>query len=199
MQLLMKPLKDFIVYVPERVNETKKIGDIEIYIDTKFNEFEHRVMHGEVMGVPQKYKTDVEVGDTLFFHHHVVISNNGKGQRVDGDIYAVRFDPNNGHGTQAYAYKCQETGDIELLSDWVFLIPEEQEAEETTDSGIIVALKEPEYNQYGYVLYDSPAVQQLGLKAGDKVMIMKNADYKMEIDGQEVYRVHIDHIYATGF
>jgi co-chaperonin GroES (HSP10) len=111
----------------------------------------------------------------------------------------VRFDPNNSHGTQAYAYKCQETGDIELISDWVFLIPEEQSYEQVTTSGIIIDLEKPKYNQYGYVLYDSPAVQQLGLKAGDKVMIMKNADYKMEVDGQEVYRVHIDHIYATGF
>lgn len=185
--------------MPKAFNDEVKVGDTSIYIDPKWNEFNNRKQSAEVVAVPEKYDTPVKVGDTIFFHHHVVISNNGNGQRVDGDIYAVRFDPNNGHGTQAYAYKCQETGDIELLSDWVFLIPEEQEAEETTDSGIIVALKEPEYNQYGYVLYDSPAVQQLGLKAGDKVMIMKNADYKMEIDGQEVYRVHIDHIYATGF
>lgn len=195
----MRSLYDFFVKMPKAFNDEVKVGDTSIYIDPKWNEFDNRKQSAEVVAVPEKYDTPVKVGDTIYFHHHVVISNNGKGQRVDGDIYAVRFDPNNGHGTQAYAYKCQETGDIELLSDWVFLIPEEQEAEETTDSGIIVALKEPEYNQYGYVLYDSPAVQQLGLKAGDKVMIMKNADYKMEIDGQEVYRVHIDHIYATGF
>lgn len=195
----MRSLYDFFVKMPKAFNDEVKVGDTSIYIDPKWNEFDNRKQSAEVVAVPEKYDTPVKVGDTIYFHHHVVISNNGNGQRVDGDIYAVRFDPNNGHGTQAYAYKCQETGDIELLSDWVFLIPEEQEAEETTDSGIIVALKEPEYNQYGYVLYDSPAVQQLGLKAGDKVMIMKNADYKMEIDGQEVYRVHIDHIYATGF
>lgn len=195
----MRSLYDFFVKMPKAFNDEVKVGDTSIYIDPKWNEFNNRKQSAEVVAVPEKYDTPVKVGDTIYFHHHVVISGNGNGQRVDGDIYAVRFDPNNGHGTQAYAYKCQETGDIELLSDWVFLIPEEQEAEETTDSGIIVALKEPEYNQYGYVLYDSPAVQQLGLKAGDKVMIMKNADYKMEIDGQEVYRVHIDHIYATGF
>lgn len=195
----MRSLYDFFVKMPKAFNDEVKVGDTSIYIDPKWNEFDNRKQSAEVVAVPEKYDTPVKVGDTIYFHHHVVISGNGNGQRVDGDIYAVRFDPNNGHGTQAYAYKCQETGDIELLSDWVFLIPEEQEAEQTTDSGIIVALKEPEYNQYGYVLYDSPAVQQLGLKAGDKVMIMKNADYKMEIDGQEVYRVHIDHIYATGF
>jgi co-chaperonin GroES (HSP10) len=42
-------------------------------------------------------------------------------------------------------------------------------------------------------------VQELGLKSGDKVMIMKNTDYEMEVDGQILYRVHMDDIYATGF
>ena len=60
-------------------------------------------------------------------------------------------------------------------------------------------IKKPEYNQFGYVLYDSQAVRDLGLKKGDKVMIMKNSDYEMEIDGQKVYRTHIENIYATGF
>lgn len=195
----MRSLYDFFVKLPKAFNDEMKIGDTSIYIDPKWNEFENRKQSAEVVAVPEKYDTPVKVGDTIYFHHHVVISGNGNGQVVDGDVYCVRFDPNNGHGTQAYAYKCQDTGKIELLSDWIFLRPEEQEKEEVTESGIIIALEEPEYNQFGYVLYDSPAVQQLGLKAGDKVMIMKNADYRMEIEGQEVYRVHMDHIYATGF
>ena len=98
-----------------------------------------------------------------------------------------------------YAFKDQDTGRIELLSEWVFLTPEVQSYEQVSDSGIIIDLEKPEYNEYGYVLYDSPAVQQLGLKTGDKVMIMKNADYEMDVDGDKVYRTHIDHIYATGF
>ena len=195
----MRSLYDFFVKMPKAFNDEVEVGDTSIYIDPKWNEFENRKQCAEVVAVPEKYSTSVKVGDTIYFHHHVVISNEGRGQRIDDDIYVVRFDPNNSHGTQAYAYKCQETGDIELISDWVFLIPEEQSYEQVTTSGIIIDLEKPKYNQYGYVLYDSPAVQQLGLKAGDKVMIMKNADYKMEVDGQEVYRVHIDHIYATGF
>ena len=63
----------------------------------------------------------------------------------------------------------------------------------------LTELKKPDFNQFGYVIYDSPAVKELGLNAGDKVMIMKHADYRMKVDGKEVYRTHIDHIYATGF
>ena len=99
----MRPLFHFIVNVPERVKETKRIGDVEIYIDTKFNEFEHRVMEGTVVGVPQKYNTGVEEGDTLYFHHHVVITP----QLVDKDYdsYQVLYNPDGGFSSQAYAVK----------------------------------------------------------------------------------------------
>jgi co-chaperonin GroES (HSP10) len=195
----MQSLYDFFVRLPKAFNDELKVGDQSIYLDPKWNEFQNRKMEAEVFSVPAKYDTGVKPGDTLYFHHHVVIAGDGKGQVVDGDIYFVKFDPNNSHSTQAYAYKCQDTGEIHLLSEWIFLKPEEQEDEEVTESGIVLELKKPDYNQFGYVLYDSEAVRDLGLKVGDKVMIMKNADYSMEVDGQTVYRTHINHIYATGF
>ncbi len=195
----MRSLYDFFVRMPKAFNDELKVGDKSIYLDPKWNEFQNRKMSAEVYTVPEKYDTAVKPGDTIYFHHHVVISNNGKGQLVEDDIYFVRYDPYNSRSTQAYAYKSQDTGEIHLLSEWIFLTPEEQPDEEVTESGIITELKKPEYNMFGYVLYDSPAVQQLGLNKGDKVMIHKNTDYLMEIDGNEVYRTHIDHIYATGF
>lgn len=194
----MRPLYDFFVRLPKAFNDEVEVGDTTIYIDPKWNEFENRKMEAEVVAVPEKYDTGVEVGDTLYFHHHVLIAGDGKRQRVKDDIYFVRFNPSNSQATQAYAYKNKD-GDVQLLSEWIFLKPEEQPEEETTESGIITELKKPEYNQFGYVLYDSPVVKELGLKTGDKVMIMKHADYRMKVDGQEVFRTHIDHIYATGF
>jgi len=194
----MKAIYDFFVRLPKAFNDEVEVGDTTIYIDPKWNEFENRKMEAEIVAVPEKYDTGAKVGDTLYFHHHVLIAGNGKRQRVQDDIYYVKYIPNNSHATQAYAYKNKD-GDVQLLSEWVFLIPEDQPDEEVTESGIITDLKKPEYNQFGYVLYDSDIVRDLGLKAGDKVMIMKNADYRMKVDGQEVFRTHIDHIYATGF
>lgn len=194
----MRPLYDFFVRLPKAFNDEVEVGDTTIYIDPKWNEFENRKMEAEVVAVPEKYDTGVEVGDTLYFHHHVLIAGDGKRQRVKDDIYFVRFNPSNSQATQAYAYK-NKNGDVQLLSEWIFLKPEEQPEEEVTESGIITELKKPEYNQFGYVMYDSPVVRELGLKTGDKVMIMKHADYRMKVDGQEVFRTHIDHIYATGF
>ena len=68
----MNCLDKFIINIPKKVQDTKKIGDVEIYIETKFNEFEHRIPYGEVVSVPLKYKTPVKVGDILYIHHHVI-------------------------------------------------------------------------------------------------------------------------------
>jgi len=194
----MKAIYDFFVRLPKAFNDEVEVGDTTIYIDPNWNEFENRKMEAEIVAVPLKYDTGAEVGDTLYFHHHVLIAGNGTRQRVQDDIYYVKYNPNNSQSTQAYAYKNKD-GDVQLLSEWIFLDPEVQPDEEITESGIITNLKKPEYNQFGYVVYDSPVVRDLGLKAGDKVMIMKHADYRMKVDGKEVYRTHIDHIYATGF
>ena len=194
----MKAIYDFLVRLPEAFNDEVKVGDTTLYIDPKWNEFENRKMEAEIVAVPEKYDTGAKVGDTLYFHHHVLIAGNGKRQRVQDDIYYVKYNPNNSQSTQAYAYKNKD-GDVQLLSEWIFLDPEDQPDEAVTESGIITEIKKPEYNQFGYVVYDSPIVRDLGLKAGDKVMIMKHADYRMKVDGKEVYRTHIDHIYATGF
>lgn len=194
----MKAIYDFFVRLPKAFNDEVEVGDTTIYIDPKWNEFENRKMEAEIVAVPLKYDTGAEVGDTLYFHHHVLIAGNGTRQRVQDDIYYVKYNPNNSQSTQAYAYKNKD-GDVQLLSEWIFLDPEDQPDEAVTESGIITELKKPDFNQFGYVIYDSPAVKELGLNAGDKVMIMKNADYRMRVDGKEVYRTHIDHIYATGF
>lgn len=194
----MKAIYDFFVRLPKAFNDEVEVGDTTIYIDPKWNEFENRKMEAEIVAVPLKYDTGAEVGDTLYFHHHVLIAGNGTRQRVQDDIYYVKYNPDNSQSTQAYAYKNKD-GDVQLLSEWIFLDPEDQPDEEVTESGIITELKKPDFNQFGYVIYDSPAVKELGLNAGDKVMIMKNADYRMKVDGKEVYRTHIDHIYATGF
>jgi hypothetical protein len=187
----MKPLRQFIVYIPERIKETKKIGDIEIYIDTKFNEFEHRVMEGEVVGVPQKYKTAVELGDTLYFHHHVVTTP----QLLDRehDLYQVLFDPNGGFASQAYAVKKKGTGEIIALGDWIFLDPMAPEARLKSSILEIVSF-ETLPNEKGRIIYASDKIKEEGLKIGDVVYFQKDADYEMQIEDKKLWRMLVQHL-----
>jgi len=44
----MKPLKYFIVDIPKTTADTFTVGEKEFFLDSKFNEFEHRAMEGLV-------------------------------------------------------------------------------------------------------------------------------------------------------
>ena len=187
----MRPLYHFIVHVPERVKETKKIGDVEIYIETKFNEFEHRVMEGEVVGVPEKYNTGVEIGDTLYFHHHVVITP----QSVDekNHLYQVMYHPDGGFSSQSYAVKKKATGDIVALSDWVFLDPIKPESPLKSSVLEIVSFETPR-NEKGRIKYASDKIKEHGLEVGDVVYFQKDADYEMQIEDETLWRMLVQHL-----
>jgi hypothetical protein len=187
----MRPLYHFIVHVPERVKETKKIGDVEIYIETKFNEFEHRVMEGEVVGVPEKYNTGVEIGDTLYFHHHVVITP----QSVDkkNHLYQVLYHPDGGFNSQSYAVKKKATGEIVALSDWVFLDPIKPESPLKSSVLEIVSFETPR-NEKGRIKYASDKIKEHGLEVGDVVYFQKDADYEMQIEDETLWRMLVQHL-----
>lgn len=207
----MKPIRYFIVKVDKAVNDTIEVAGQEMYLDTRFNEFAHRAFEGEVIGVPQRYETGVSVGDTLYFHHHVLLGGNHmvygnkqlnevdrRGQFIYGDknLYYVTWDGGyDPFSCQAYAHKSKETGEVRLLGDWIFLTPAEQDYELKSDTLELVQSKKS-YNQYGYIRYSSAKLDELGLKPGDKVFIQKNADYEMEINGERLYRVLLTHIHA---
>ena len=210
----MKPLKYFIVDIPKTTADTFTVGEKEFFLDSKFNEFEHRAMEGLVHAVPTKYKTGVKKGDTLYFHHHVTLGGNHltlpenekqlkaterKGQYVHGykDLYYVMFDGGQDpFFCQAYAYKSKKTGKIKLLGEWIFLVPGEQEPELKCIIIQLLPQKKPDSNQYVYVKFGSSKLKELGLDVGDKVYIRKNMDYVMYVDGEKLFRTYVNHIYG---
>lgn len=216
----MKSLRHFLVRVPNVTKNTIEINGEMMYLDTKFDEFNHRTMDGEVVATPAKYETEVEVGDTMYFHHHVVLGGNHlqmsdkttqleetkkRGQFIDpdDDIYVVYYDGNRDPiSTQAYAFKSKRTGEIRLLSDWIFLVPEDQEQTEEEEFKIgnqiiyLLPKKEEPGEKFGYVKWSSPKLEELGLEPGDKVLIRKNADYEMEVDGERLYRTFLKSIHG---
>ena len=69
----MKPLEIFVVELEKQINDTIKTeSGLELYVDSKWNEFKFRVTEGPVVAPPLKYDTGVKAGDTLYFHHLVV-------------------------------------------------------------------------------------------------------------------------------
>ncbi len=213
----MKSLYHFLVRVPKVTKDTIEVNGEEMYLDTKFDEFKHRTMEGDVVALPAKFDTNVKVGDTMYFHHHVVLGGNHmmmneetvqleetkkRGQFIDpdDDVYVVNYGGNlDPISCQAYAYKCKDTGDIELISDWIFITPEpEEEQEDSLTSDIIELIPKanPPKERKGYIKWSSPKLRELELEPGDKVLIRKNATYEMEVNGEKLWRTYLQSIHG---
>lgn len=187
----MRSLNMFIVELDKPINDTISTDSgLELYIDTRFegSEFKHRITDGPVIATPAKYDTGVEVGDTLYFHHLVVMQ---EGQKLTGNdkSYFVRFDPESPVGNQAIAYKNKE-GKITPLNGWSLLLPTEEEEKKESVLIDVVSLKE-DLPTKGVVAFESEETKELGLNVGDVVGFKENRDYRINIDGKEYYRTRL--------
>ena len=186
----MKTFDLFIVELEKTTNDTMTTDSgLELYVDTKWNEFEHRVTEGPVVVAPSKYSTGVEAGDTLYFHH-LVVMNGGAILTGSDNHYIVRYDPNHTVNNQAIAHKNKD-GEIKPLAGWTLLKPV-ADPEDVGEAFIeIVELEESDKTR-GQVAFETEYTDELGISAGDIVGFKKNMDYRIKIDGQEYYRVRAE-------
>lgn len=191
----MKTLDLFVVELDKQINDTITTDNgLELYVDSKFNEFKHRVTEGPVVAAPLKHDTGVEEGDTLYFHHLVVLN---EGQVLTGHDkhYLVRYDPEQTINNQAIAYKSSKSGHIYTLGGWALLTPveEDHEAGEQSDLIELVKLTESPVRK-ACIAFDAPWLEELGVGTGDIVGIKKNRDYEITIDGTKYFRVRAEDI-----
>lgn len=187
----MKTFDLFVVKLEKKLNDsiTTESG-LELYIDTRFNEFENRITEGPVVAVPFKYDHGVEVGDTLYFHHLVVV-NDGQPLTGEDDHYVVRYDPNHTINNQAIAYKSAKTGRLHPLAGWSLLERVEEKQEEESSVLDVIRLKERPVTK-GVVSFKAAWLEELGVKPGDVVGFKENRDYRIKIDGKEYYRTRAE-------
>jgi len=187
----MKTFNLFVVELEKTINDTITTDSgLELFIDNRFNEFENRVTEGPVVAVPFKYDTGVKVGDTLYFHHLVVV-NDGQPLTGKDNNYLVRYDPDHAINNQAIAYKCQETGRVHPMAGWTLLTGVEEEEEQLSDVIELVKLKDSPITK-SMVAFETAWTEELGLKEGDVVGFRKNMDYRIKIDDVEYYRVRAE-------
>ncbi len=194
----MKTFDLFVVELEKQISDTITTDSgLELYIDNRFDEFENRIQEGPVVAAPFKYETGVKPGDTLYFHHLVVL-NEGQVLTGEDDHYIVRYDPDHTINNQAIAYKDQHTGDIEPLAGWSLLEPIEED--EVPESEVIEVVKLNEkLPTKGRVAFMAPWIQALGVEVGDVVGFKENRDYRITIDEKEYYRTRAeDLLYVEG-
>lgn len=187
----MRTFDLFVVELEKTLNDTIVTDSgLELYISTKYDEFENRVTEGPVVAVPFKYDHGVEVGDTLYFHHHVVID---RGQPLTGEDnhYIVQYNPTYTAGNQAIGYKSAKTGRVSPLAGWSLLEGVEEPEEEQSGIIEVVKLKQNPVTK-GRVAFEAPWLEEIGLKVGDVVGFKENRDYRIKIDGKEYYRTRAE-------
>ena len=190
----MKAVYHFIVSVPKKVEDTLKLGDKEIFLENKFNEFEHRISYGEIITEPMKHpELQCKPGDTLIFHHHVTTN---PALNLGDKRHLVLYDPENGRMSQAIAYREKDSGELHMLCDWLFVLPVDEREDDVTESGIITELAtQKELANEAEIYMPHPELEAQGVKPGDIVVFDKNSDYKIKLDnGDVVYRMRVDDI-----
>ena len=184
----MKAMNHFIVKLEKTLNDTMTTDTgIEIHVVNKFNEFEHRVMEGPVTAIPAKHETPVKVGDTLYFHHRVVLQE-GQPLGTGENEYLVLYNPNTCVSNQAIAYKEEGSGDVHALGDWCLMTPVSEEDEVTAEIIEIITKTKPAPKK-ARLWKGNNVTKELGVSEGDVIAINKNMDYSIKIDGQERFRV----------
>jgi len=189
----MKPLDLFVVHIESKVQDTiKTASGLELYVDTKFDEFKHRTTEAKVVAVPCKYETGVQPGDTLYFHHLVVL-NDGQPLTGEDKSYIVKYSPDIAINNQAIAFKSKETGEVSPLCGWTLLESCEEDSDGPDTEIELVKLKEDPVLT-GVVSFDTEYLEEIGVEKGDTVGFAKNMDYRIIIDGKEYYRVPTDRL-----
>lgn len=188
----MKTFNFFVVELDKLIeDQIKTEGGLELYIDTRFEggEFSYRVTEGPIVAAPFKYNTGAEPGDTLYFHHLVVMQG---GQPLTGEDnhYIAKYDPE-AINSQAIAFKSKRTGEITTLGGWTLLESVEEKEEFPSDLVEMVRLAE-KLPTKGRLVYGNEDTDHMGLKPGDVVGFAKNRDYRLKIDGKEYYRTRAE-------
>ena len=171
----MKSVYNFIIQpTKSRYNNTKKIGDKEIIVNTDI--FQHQFVSREakVVSVPTLFKTDINVGDTIIVHHNVFrrytdikgIERDSKAYYKD-NLYFVFID-------QIFAYKKDDKWIP--LDDYCFVKP--IKPYDMFDTNKEQALM-------GVIKYTNKNLPEVGSLVG----FTPNSEYEFIIDNERLYRV----------
>jgi hypothetical protein len=173
----MRSIFDFIVKpVGERYDNSKKIGDKELVLNTKIESFKFVNNIAEVIAVPLVLKTNIKVGDKVVIHHNVFRR-----------FYDIRGDQKN---SRAY-YK----EDMYFVTDdQIYLYGEPNKWTTNRERCFVKPLKnkntfslDKEQKHIGVLKYGNESLDKLGVNVGDFVGFKPNSEFEFIIDGQRLY------------
>jgi len=190
----MKPLHNtFYVRIEKDKNKIEVSGH-ELYLETRFEEYQHAIQEGIIVETPYyigdnfKYHTELNIGDKIYFHHFVaqpasVIQYNGE------TLYQCDYQ---------HIYCKEDNGEILMLEDYFLAcaVLEPRENYEKEISGIVISLKpNPDYlPNVARVQTLSLSLENQGLKVGDEVYHVKDANYDLIVNGIKYFCISYKYV-----
>ena len=174
----MKSLYDFIVkpYNKKRYDNSIKVGNAELVLNTKIESFKSVNNIAEVVAVPLAFKTDIKVGDKVIIHHNVFRvfydmkgkKKNSRSMFVD-DMFFVALD-------QVYMYG--DFGNWKAFGDRCFIMPLKHNDSLTLDK---------ERKLIGILKYGNKSLEALKITPGDLVGYTPYGEFDFIVDDQRLY------------
>lgn len=173
----MKSIFSFIVKpVGERYENTKKVGDKELILNTKIESFKSVNNIAEVVEIPMAFKTDIKIGDKIIIHHNVFrrfydMKGKQKNSRsyYDENLYFVEQD-------QIYLYG--DYGNWKTYGDRCFIKP---------IKNIDQFKIQKEQKHIGILKYGNSSLEALKITPGDLVGFKPYGEYDFIIDDERLY------------
>jgi hypothetical protein len=170
----MKSVYNFVVTpVGQRYNNTKKVGDSELIINTELFNHQHVNRTAKVVSIPTIGETDIKPGDEVMVHHNVFRRwHDVKGRERNSkayfneDTYLISID-------QIFLYKSK--GEWQAPKGYCFVKPIKATDKFNTES---------EKPLVGIVKYSDGTVD-----VGDLVGFRPSSEYEFVVDGERLYRV----------
>jgi co-chaperonin GroES (HSP10) len=193
-----QPIVDAVVIRAEKNKRAKKtFGEVNIIIETKYDQWGYATVDGEVAGVPKRLskggEINIEVGDHVYCHHFLTSEQNEVGPDWP-DLWKIDY-------RELY---CKVKGDeITMLGEWNFCDPiidkeagfdyekddESGLMHKKTSSGIIIDINVKSDTKWSVLRHLSKEAEEYGLKPGDKILYRKDCDYEMEVEGHKFFRI----------
>ena len=170
----MKSVYNFVVTpLNSRYNNTKKIGDKELIVNTEIFSHQHVSREAIVKAIPTVGETDIKVGDKVIVHHNVFrrwhnqygIEKNSRSY-FDKETYLVTSD-------QIFLYKRNDSWKPQ--KGYCFVNPVMSTDKYSVDK---------EKPLVGIVKYSDGTV-----KKGELIGFRPSSEYEFIIDGEKLYRI----------
>jgi hypothetical protein len=179
----MKSVNDFIVKPIEgRYNNTVKVGDVDLVVNTKIEEFKSISKVAEVVALPLSIKTNIKIGDKVIVHHNIFrrfydIRGKEKNSRsfIKENMYACSPE-------QIYMY-----GVNTAHLDYCFVKP-------LANDDIFITSKEKPL--MGLLKYGNKGLDKLGVYKGDLISFRPTSEFEFVIDGELLYCMKLINIVA---